>query len=93
MQEVILYRPLDDLGTRISVHIERVIPLVMQNLSLNKDIREKKEVPKLLSIINSSAADNKTGKETTPIIAVTKMPISLREDDSWSYLLSLSSIQ
>ena len=32
----------------------------------------KKEVPKLLSIINKSAADSKTGKETTPIIAVTK---------------------
>ena len=32
----------------------------------------KKEVPKLLSIINKRAADNKTGKEITPIIAVTK---------------------
>ena len=33
---------------------------------------KKKEVPKLLSIISSKAADNKTGKEITPIIAVTK---------------------
>ena len=32
----------------------------------------KKEVPKLLSMINNKAADNNTGKETTPIIAVTK---------------------
>ena len=32
----------------------------------------KKEVPKLLSIINNKAADNNTGKDTTPIIAVTK---------------------
>ena len=29
-------------------------------------------MPKLLSIIKSKAADNKTGKEITPIIAVTK---------------------
>ena len=32
----------------------------------------KNDVPKLLSIINSKAADNKTGNEITPIIAVTK---------------------
>ena len=32
----------------------------------------KKEVPKDLSIINKSAADNNTGNEITPIIAVTK---------------------
>jgi hypothetical protein len=29
------------------------------------------------SIINNKAADNKTGNETTPIIAVTKTPILL----------------
>ena len=29
-------------------------------------------MPKLRSIINNKAADNKTGNETTPIIAVTK---------------------
>ena len=33
---------------------------------------KKKDVPKLLSIINNNAADNKTGKEIVPIIAVTK---------------------
>ena len=33
---------------------------------------KKNDVPKLLSIISSSAADNKTGKEITPIIAVIK---------------------
>ena len=33
---------------------------------------KKNEVPKLLSIINNKAADSNTGKETTPIIAVTK---------------------
>ena len=32
----------------------------------------KKDVPKLLSIISNKAADKSTGKETTPIIAVTK---------------------
>ena len=32
----------------------------------------KNDVPKLLSIISINAADNNTGKETTPIIAVTK---------------------
>ena len=32
----------------------------------------KKDVPKLLSIINNKAADRSTGKETTPIIAVIK---------------------
>ena len=32
----------------------------------------KNEVPKLLSIIKSSEAESKTGKEITPIIAVTK---------------------
>ena len=32
----------------------------------------KNEVPKLLSIINNKAAESSTGKETTPIIAVTK---------------------
>ena len=32
----------------------------------------KKEVPKLRSIISNKAADNKTGNDTTPIIAVTK---------------------
>ena len=29
-------------------------------------------MPKLLSIISNKAADNNTGKDTTPIIAVTK---------------------
>ena len=33
---------------------------------------KKKEVPKLLSIISISAADKSTGKDTIPIIAVTK---------------------
>ena len=33
---------------------------------------KKNEVPKLLSIIKSKAADNKTGKEITPITAVMK---------------------
>ena len=33
---------------------------------------KKNEVPKLRSIIKSKAADNKTGNEITPIIAVTK---------------------
>ena len=33
---------------------------------------KKKEVPKLLSIINIKAADNKTGNEITPITAVIK---------------------
>ena len=33
---------------------------------------KKNEVPKLLSNINNNAADNNTGKETTPMIAVTK---------------------
>ena len=33
---------------------------------------KKKDVPKLLSIISNKAADNKTGKEITPIIAVIK---------------------
>ena len=32
----------------------------------------KKDVPKLLSIINKSAADKSTGNEIVPIIAVTK---------------------
>ena len=32
----------------------------------------KNEVPKLLSIINKSAADNNTGNEITPIMAVIK---------------------
>ena len=32
----------------------------------------KNDVPKLLSMININAADNKTGNDTTPIIAVTK---------------------
>ena len=32
----------------------------------------KKEVPKLRSIIKSNAAESNTGKDTTPIIAVTK---------------------
>ena len=32
----------------------------------------KNEVPKLLSIIKSNEAESKTGKEITPIIAVTK---------------------
>ena len=32
----------------------------------------KKDVPKLLSIINNNAADKRTGKETTPITAVIK---------------------
>ena len=32
----------------------------------------KKEVPKLLSMIRSRAAESSTGKEITPIIAVTK---------------------
>ena len=32
----------------------------------------KKDVPKLLSNINNKAADKRTGKETTPIIAVIK---------------------
>ena len=32
----------------------------------------KNEVPKLLSKINNNAADKRTGKETTPIIAVIK---------------------
>ena len=33
---------------------------------------KKKEVPKLLSIINIKAADNNTGKEITPMTAVIK---------------------
>ena len=33
---------------------------------------KKKEVPKLLSIINSKAAESSTGNEIVPIIAVTK---------------------
>ena len=33
---------------------------------------KKNEVPKLLSKINNNAADNKTGNDTIPIIAVTK---------------------
>ena len=33
---------------------------------------KKKEVPKLLSMINNKAADKRTGKEIRPIIAVTK---------------------
>ena len=33
---------------------------------------KKKEVPKLLSIINNNAADKSTGKEITPMMAVTK---------------------
>ena len=32
----------------------------------------KKEVPKLRSMISNRAADNKTGNEITPMIAVTK---------------------
>ena len=32
----------------------------------------KNDVPKLRSIISNKAADNNTGKDTTPIIAVTK---------------------
>ena len=32
----------------------------------------KKEVPKLLSIINNRAADKSTGNEIAPMIAVTK---------------------
>ena len=32
----------------------------------------KKEVPKLRSIMRSRAAESNTGKETTPIMAVTK---------------------
>ena len=46
--------------------------MVTQYFSLNKNIDKKNEVPKLLSIISNKAADNNTGKETTPIIAVTK---------------------
>jgi hypothetical protein len=42
----------------------------------NINIRRKNEVPKLLSKINNNAADNKTGKETIPIIIVTKSPNS-----------------
>ena len=33
---------------------------------------KKNDVPKLLSIINNKAADNNTGNEITPIMAVTK---------------------
>ena len=33
---------------------------------------KKKDVPKLLSIINNKAADNNTGNEITPITAVIK---------------------
>ena len=33
---------------------------------------KKKDVPKLLSKINNNAAENKTGNETIPIIAVKK---------------------
>ena len=38
----------------------------------------KKEVPKLLSIINNNAADKSTGNDTTPIIAVTKNAHTVR---------------
>ena len=33
---------------------------------------KKNDVPKLLSKINNNAAENNTGKDTIPIIAVTK---------------------
>ena len=47
---------------------------------------KQNDVPKLLSKINNNAADNNTGNDTTPIIAVIKQvtnklvqPVNLRD--------------
>ena len=61
-----------DLKTKKGVQITLVILLDNGELHLGRKYRKEKDVPKLLSIIRRSAADNNTGKEITPIIAVTK---------------------
>jgi hypothetical protein len=71
----IRYTPLDDLETKISAQIKQAIHL--DNVTLHQQYKYqtgKKRYRNFYQKINNSAADNNTGKETTPMIAVTKKP-------------------
>jgi hypothetical protein len=60
----IRYIPLDDLETKISAQIKQAIHL--DNVTLHQQYKyQTGEVPKLLSKINNSAADNNTGRNHT----------------------------
>jgi hypothetical protein len=67
----IRYIPLDDLETKISAQIKQAIHL--DNVTLHQQYKYQtgKKRYQLLSK-SITAADNNTGKETTPMIAVTK---------------------
>jgi hypothetical protein len=67
----IRYIPLDDLETKISAQIKQAIHL--DNVTLHQQYKyQEKRGTETIKINNNSAADNNTGKETTPMIAVTK---------------------
>jgi hypothetical protein len=68
----IRYTPLDDLETKISAQIKQAIHL--DNVTLHQQYKYQtgKKRYRNFKKINNSAADNNTGKETTPMIAVTK---------------------
>jgi hypothetical protein len=70
----IRYIPLDDLETKISAQIKQAIHL--DNVTLHQQYKYQtgKRGTETSIKINNSAADNNTGKETTPMIAVTKKP-------------------
>jgi hypothetical protein len=64
----------DDLETKISAQIKQAIHL--DNVTLHQQYKYQtgKRGTETSKKINNSAADNNTGKETTPMIAVTKKP-------------------
>jgi hypothetical protein len=68
----IRYKPLDDLETKISAQIKQAIHLDNVTFTSNINIRQEKEVPKLLSKSITAQQITIQEKETTPMIAVTK---------------------
>jgi hypothetical protein len=74
----IRYKPPDDLETKISAQIKQAIHL--DNVTLHQQYKYQtgKRGTETSKKITNSAADNNTGKETTPMIAVTKKKAQIK---------------